>query len=372
MSDTGKPPAGMPGAGKPGAGTPGAGTLDAEMRDAGMPNADKTDPGAPGAGKPGTGKPDAGKPDVAHSDPGKHAPGQVPEPHAAAPCPASFAPDPPPQTATRALRAAMPALQAAGVSDAPRDARRLLAHAMGLAPDRLTLHLSDPLTPDQSAAFQAALAARRRRQPVSQIIGSRSFWGRSFRVTRDTLDPRPETETLIEAALAAPFRQVLDLGLGSGCILLTLLAERPEACGLGTDISPAALAVAQGNAQDLGLGQRARFAVSDWWGGVMGQFDLIVSNPPYIAMSEMAALAPEVRDWEPRLALTPGDDGLSPYREIARGALAHLAPGGRLIVEIGPTQARAVSGYFTEAGLISPRVLQDLDGRDRVVLAHRG
>ncbi|WP_415183296.1 peptide chain release factor N(5)-glutamine methyltransferase [Phaeovulum sp.] len=275
------------------------------------------------------------------------------------------------QTAAEALRTAIPRLQAAAIADAPRDARRLLAHAMGIAADRLTLHLADALTPDQSFRFQSAIAARIRRQPVSQIIGSRSFWGRDFRVTPDTLDPRPETETLIEAALAVPFARVLDLGTGTGCILLTLLAERPATTGVGTDVSPAALMVAKDNAHTLGLTARTGFVVSDWWSAVGGNFDLIVSNPPYIAESEMAALSPEVRDWEPHLALTPGGDGLLPYRLIAEGAMAHLAPGGWLMVEIGPTQAESVLDFFSRAGFLPGRVLQDLDGRDRVVLAQR-
>jgi release factor glutamine methyltransferase len=163
---------------------------------------------------------------------------------------------------------------------------------------------------------------------------------------------------------------VLDLGTGSGAILLTLLAERPLATGLATDLSPAALAVATGNAEALGLATRANFACGSWFAPVTGLFDLIVSNPPYIAADEMADLSPDVLNWEPHLALTPGGDGLAPYRAIAAGAAAHLAPGGRLMVEIGPSQGAAVRGFFAEAGLVTPTILPDLDGRDRVVMAH--
>ncbi|HEX9857441.1 MAG TPA: peptide chain release factor N(5)-glutamine methyltransferase, partial [Paracoccaceae bacterium] len=269
-----------------------------------------------------------------------------------------------------ALRAALPRLAAAGIADAARDARHLLAHAMGIAPDRLTLHLPDTLSPEAAARFETALSARERRQPVSQITGARVFWGRSFRVTPDVLDPRPETECLIAAALTRPFARVLDLGTGSGAILLTLLAECPTATGLGTDLSAAALAVAGANAEALGLASRVDFLQSDWFADVPGQFDLIVSNPPYIAADEMAGLSPEVRDWEPHLALTPGGDGLEAYRAIAAGALRHLAPRGRLMVEIGPTQGPAVSAIFAQAGLVAPTILPDLDHRDRVVLAH--
>ena len=272
-------------------------------------------------------------------------------------------------TVAAALRAATARLTQVGIVAAAGDARHLVAHAIGLDPDRLTLHLSDQLDASAQARLDAALAARARHQPVSQIIGSRLFWGRRFRVTRDVLDPRPETECLIAAALAQPFARVLDLGTGSGAILLTLLAERPDASGLGTDLSPKALAVALGNAQALGLTARASFARADWLDGVQEQFDLIVANPPYIAAAEIAGLAPEVRDWEPHLALTPGGDGLGAYRKIAAGAPAHLAPGGVLLLEIGPTQAAAVTALLTAAGLRCGPTLPDLDGRDRVVVA---
>lgn len=273
------------------------------------------------------------------------------------------------RSASEALRAAVPVLQAAGVADAARDARRLLAHAMGIAADRMNLHLADVPDAAQSAAFDAAIARRAGRQPVSQIIGQRDFYGRSFRVTADTLDPRPETECLIEAALAEPFSRVLDLGTGTGCILLTLLAERPLARGLAVDISDAALAVARDNAEALGLTARAGFRRSDWFSAVSGQFDLIVANPPYIAQAEMAALAPEVRDWEPHLALSAGADGLDAYRVIAAGAGAHLSAPGRILVEIGPTQRAAVTRLFGDAGFSDIVTLPDLDGRDRLVVA---
>lgn len=272
-------------------------------------------------------------------------------------------------TAAQALRAAVVQLTAAGIAGAARDARLLLAHAMQIAPDRVTLHLPDAMTPDAMARLELALGARAAHQPIAQITGQRLFWGRSFAVSRDTLDPRPETELLVQTALAQPFETVLDLGTGTGCILLSLLADRPEAQGVGCDISVAALAVAARNAQSLGLQSRASFQLSDWFSAVQGQFDLIVSNPPYIAAAEMADLARDVRDWEPHLALTPGGDGLQPYRIIAAKAGQHLRAGGRLMVEIGPTQATAVAGLFSQHGFDQVAVLQDLDGRDRVVAA---
>ena len=272
-------------------------------------------------------------------------------------------------TANAALRAAIPRLRAGGVEDAALDARLLLAHALGIAQDRLTLHLPEGMTTPQAAAYEAAITARLARQPVAQIIGQRQFWGLTFRVTQDTLDPRPDTEALVAEALKAPFQTLLDLGTGTGCILLSCLHASPQAQGLGVDLSPAALAVAEGNAQSLGLASRARFQRSDWFSTVTGRYDLIVSNPPYIAADEMPTLAPEVRDWEPHLALTPGGDGLTPYRIIAREAPRHLTGQGRLLVEIGPTQGQAVSALFASAGLHNIRILPDMDGRDRVVAA---
>ncbi len=268
-----------------------------------------------------------------------------------------------------ALRRAVPLLRDAGIEDGARDARVLLAHALGIGPDRLTLRLPDEMTAPQEEIYDAALKARIARQPVAQITGRRLFWGNSFRVTRDTLDPRPETEVLVAEALSQPFLKLLDLGTGTGCILLSCLKGMPMARGMGTDISDAALQVAIGNTRDLGLEAQARFRKSDWFAQVTGAFDLIVSNPPYIAAEEMPDLAPEVRDWEPHLALTPGGDGLDAYRAIAREAGSRLMPGGRLLVEIGPTQGPAVAALFTGAGLTGVRVLPDLDGRDRVVAA---
>jgi release factor glutamine methyltransferase len=272
-------------------------------------------------------------------------------------------------TAAETLAAAIARLAAAGVEGPARDGRVLLAHALGVAPDRLALHLADEMTGPQVRAYEEAVAAREARQPVAQIIGRRLFWGRWFRVTRDTLDPRPETETLVATALEQPFHRILDLGTGTGCILLSCLDAMPMARGVGVDISEAALAVAAANSRDLGLSDRVRFLRSDWFSGLSGAFDLIVSNPPYIAAAEMADLAPEVRDWEPALALTPGGDGLDAYRGIARGAGAHLLPRGRLLVEIGPSQGAAVAALLARAGLEAVRVLPDMDGRDRVVAA---
>ena len=256
-------------------------------------------------------------------------------------------------------------LATAGIEGAARDADRILAAVLGIEPGRLRI-LDRALTDDELARLDQGLAARAARQPVAQIVGFRDFYAHRFRVTRDTLDPRPETETLVQAALDLPWSSVLDLGTGTGAILISLLAARPGTTGMGTDISGAALDVARGNAQMIGV--TASFVQADWYDGVIGRFDLIVSNPPYIALSEMAGLSPDVREWEPRGALTDGADGLTAYRVIAAGAARHLTPGGHVLVEIGPTQGAAVSAFFADAGA-ETRVISDLDGRDRVVLA---
>ena len=272
-----------------------------------------------------------------------------------------------PVSGAHALQGAVQRLRQAGVDDPVRDARLLLAHVWGLAPDRLTLHLPDPLPDTVVHSFDAVIARRCAREPVSHILGRRAFWGRDFIVTPDVLDPRPETETLIETALATPFVQVIDLGTGSGAILLTLLAERPQAQGLGVDVSAPALAVAARNAQALGVGARVRWVQSDWLAAVDERADLVVCNPPYIDAAEIATLAPEVRDHEPHLALTPGPDGLAPYRSLVQQVPRCLVAGGAFIVEIGWQQGPAVAALFRDAGFQSVAILRDLGGKDRVV-----
>lgn len=271
-------------------------------------------------------------------------------------------------TVQAALAGAAAELAAAGVPDPARDARALMSAVLGIPPGRLTLAARDPLAPAAAAAFAGLVAERRRFRPVAQLIGRRAFWGRDFTVTADVLDPRPETETLIAAALAGPpAARILDLGTGSGAILLTLLAEWPDASGLGTDADPAALAVAATNAHHLGVGPRASFAVADWTDGLTGRFDLVVSNPPYIPAPDLGSLAPDVRDWEPRAALTPGPTGLEAYERIAAGLAGVLAPGGRGLFEIGAGQGFAVAALFHAAGHRRTRLHPDLDGRDRVL-----
>jgi len=259
-------------------------------------------------------------------------------------------------------------LAEAGVPDSARDARLLYRWVAGLDGAGLAAALNEPATAPELARFERAIAARAGRAPVSHITGQREFWGRSFRVTPAVLDPRPETETLIAAALDGPQPgRILDLGTGSGCILLTLLAKWPAARGTGVDASAAALEVAAENARRLGVVDRAELRLGDWCDGLDDRYDLIVSNPPYIAAHELAGLAPEVRLHEPLAALSPGGDGLGAYRRIAAGVGPLLGRGGRVLLEIGATQAATAGQILRASGLREIAILPDLDGRDRVI-----
>lgn len=272
-------------------------------------------------------------------------------------------------TAAEAMATATARLRAAGVDDPARDARLLLAHAARIEAARVTLIAPEDLEPEIEERYDQLIALRSVRVPVSHLLGERAFYGRRFKVSRDVLDPRPETETVVEAALAEPFQRVLDLGTGSGCLLVTLLAEMPTARGVGVDLSELACLQASANAVLHRVQARADIFASDWFTQVDGRFDLIVANPPYVARDELSGLAPEVRDHEPDMALTDGGDGLGAYRTITAAVPRHLTGNGRLILEIGTTQGPAVSALCRRAGLRGVRVLRDLSGHDRVVLA---
>lgn len=258
----------------------------------------------------------------------------------------------------------------AGVPDPAGDLRRLFewAYAKGAEdPEPQSRERPNDWT---RYTFEDAVKARAARQPVAQITGMRAFWTHEFEVTPDVLDPRPDTETLVEVALAHPFESLLDIGSGSGCILLSLLAERNGATGLGVDLSKHALEVARRNAERLGLAERAAFRRSDWLADVPERFDLIVSNPPYIDTATYETLAPEVRDWEPRGALEAGQGGLDAYRVIARQAKGALLPGGAICLEIGHDQGRSVPALLQAEGWSGINVRQDLNRKDRVVTAN--
>ncbi len=274
-------------------------------------------------------------------------------------------------TAAEAMVAAMARLRAAGVPDPARDARVLLAHAAQVDAARVTLIAPEDMAADIIDRYDHLVSLRAVRVPVSQLIGSREFYGRRFNITREVLDPRPETESLIEAALSAPFSDVLDLGVGSGCLIVTLLAERPDAKGVAIDISEAACLQASANAVLHEVADRVQVLKSDWFDAVEGRFNLIVSNPPYLAASEMSQVQPELRDHEPRLALTDEADGLTAYRVIAAEAQGYLSAEGRVLVETGWQQASSVRDIFEAQGWGELSILPDLGGRDRIVSASK-
>lgn len=274
--------------------------------------------------------------------------------------------------ATRAalIQQAVAQLTRAGVPDAMRDARLLMRWAGGHDGAGLAAAMHEIPSGVEADRFAQATQRRGTREPLSHITGQRLFWDRAFHVTPDVLDPRPETECLIADALhRGPFGRILDIGTGSGCILVTLLAEWQDASGIGTDISPVAIDIATRNAVAIGVNDRANLLQTNWTDDVTGPFDLIVSNPPYIGADEMADLSPEVRLHEPHAALTPGGDGLDAYRAIAPRLRPLLAPGGLVMVEIGPTQSEAVAALFASAGLNVQMIIPDLDQRARVVVA---
>lgn len=266
-------------------------------------------------------------------------------------------------------------LEAAGVAEAAIEAKYLVAAATGLEGASLIAEGRRDLTPEESDRLDAMAARRLAREPLAHILGNQPFWTLDLQVSPDVLIPRADTETLVETALdlmppAAGVQRVLDVGTGSGAILLAILKERPNAYGIGTDISPAALRVAERNAARNGLDGRSGFRQTSWADGLkVGDFDLAVSNPPYIATPVMAGLEPEVRDHDPALALDGGDDGLDAYRALLPELFRVLKPGAPMAVEIGFDQADTVSALTDEAGFTGIAVRRDLGGNDRVVSA---
>lgn len=271
------------------------------------------------------------------------------------------------------MREAALRLGAAGVESPLRDTRLLLAYALGIEPVDVILRESDHVDVVGLAAFEAAVQRRLRHEPISRIRGWREFYGRRFVVTPDVLDPRPETELLVEQGVERlpPGGRVLDLGVGSGCILLSVLAERPDATGVGVDISTAALAVARRNAEAFGLGARTALVEGGWDVELAGRFDLVLSNPPYIPAADMAALALDVRGYDPPLALSPGADGLAAYRDILTTHTGRVRPGGWIGFECGAGQDEPVLGLMAQAGLDGRVVYADLAGIPRAAFGRR-
>jgi release factor glutamine methyltransferase len=279
-------------------------------------------------------------------------------------------------TLVGAWTAAKQRLQAAGVEGPVIDARLLVEAAADATRADIITDPRRALTEAQSARLEDFLARRERREPVSHILGRKGFWKIMLTVSPKVLTPRPDTETVVEWALRmfpeGKRFSVLDLGVGSGAILLAILAERPAAKGLGVDVSDDALAVARENAANLGLARNVALLRGDWTRGLDDAgFDLVVSNPPYIPTVDIETLDPEVKDYEPRLALDGGADGLDAYRLLAPEILRVLKPGGRFAVEIGHDQSAAVQALFGAAGARGLETLKDLANRDRVVVGER-
>ncbi|ABD86086.1 peptide chain release factor N(5)-glutamine methyltransferase [Rhodopseudomonas palustris] len=280
-------------------------------------------------------------------------------------------------TIEAARRAVATRLRGSAIESAELDARLLIGAVLGLDLTGLMVGAARLLTPEQASQLDALVTRRLAGEPVARIVGIKEFWGLPLALCGDTLVPRPDTETIVEAALQlfagrpAPQR-IADLGTGSGAILLALLSEWPQACGVASDISVAALHTARANAARLGLGDRAAFVACDYASALRGPFDLIVSNPPYIRSADIAALDREVRDHDPRRALDGGADGLAAYRTITTQAAGLLSPGGALIVEIGQGQGDEVSALMRAAGLTTDRPpTPDLAGIGRAVTGRR-
>jgi release factor glutamine methyltransferase len=278
------------------------------------------------------------------------------------------------RTVGAALDDAASRLAAAGFEEPRRQARRLFETTLGLSSTEVFAHPERAL----SAAERERLSTMLRRfvahEPLSRIAGTREFWGLEFQLSPETLDPRPETETVVEAVLARlpdrtrPYR-LLDLGTGSGCLLLALLSELRQATGVGSDVSPGAARAARDNARRLGMGHRASFVVGDWAAALDGAFDVVASNPPYIATGTIPALPPEVRDHDPHRALDGGADGLAAYRAIAADLPRLVAPGGIFATEIGADQTDAVAAILGDCGLAIEGFGRDLAGLSRCVVA---
>jgi release factor glutamine methyltransferase len=281
-----------------------------------------------------------------------------------------------PPTRAQALRDLRQALEHQGFGTAALDARLLLLTALGITATDLIMNPDLPLTPEQVETLEALTRRRLAHEPVARIIGEREFWGLPFALSPETLVPRPDTETVVETALElipdrrAPLRMA-DFGTGSGCLLVALLHELPQATGLGIDLSPGALAMARRNADANGVGARALFAASHWADAVTGRFDLIVSNPPYIASAVIPTLDREVREHDPLLALDGGPDGLEPYPVLLGEAGRLLVPGGLLVVEIGYDQAEALGSLAEAHALEVLKVAHDLSHHPRCVALRR-
>ena len=275
-----------------------------------------------------------------------------------------------------AIAEATARLAASGVESPRRDARLLAALASGLDAAQVAAYPERALDPTVRQAFERLVARRMAREPVSRLVGRREFWSLEFGLCADTLDPRPDSETLVAAALAqipdraAPLR-LLDLGTGTGCLLLALLSELPNASGVGTDLAPGAARQARRNAAAIGLESRAFFAVGAWAAAIGRGFDVVLANPPYVPSAAIAGLEPEVARFEPRAALDGGGDGLQAYRDIAPDLARLIAPGGFAVIEVGFGQAGAAAEIMLAQGLDETARHRDFAGIERCLVMAR-
>ncbi len=279
-------------------------------------------------------------------------------------------------TRGEALVLATQRLKDAGIDNPEREARLLLSYALQCEALELIIRPGVELNEDEEKFFMGWLARREKREPLARLHGAREFWGLPFGLNEATLEPRSDTETLVECVLKkvpllSPRLRMLDIGTGTGCIVLSLLHEYEQAEGVGTDISARALQAAHHNAVQLGLNDRAEFIQTNWCEGVSGVFDVVVSNPPYIATHEMDGLQPEVKIYDPECALHGGVDGLDPYRVMIPSAQALLKSGGLLAVEVGHTQANAVMELFARHGLTQVGAREDYQHIPRVVFGFK-
>jgi release factor glutamine methyltransferase len=277
-------------------------------------------------------------------------------------------------TIAAALDHAVRRLTAAGIDEPRREARLLLAAALRCDATAVIGYPERRLTAADEATLAGLLSRRAAREPAARLLGRREFWSLDFFVSPDTLVPRPDSETVIEAVLAAIPRRdaalrLLDFGTGTGCLLLALLSELPAASGIGVDLAPGAVATARKNALSLGLADRASFVVGSWGEAISGAFDVIVANPPYIVSQAIDGLAPEVARYEPRLALDGGFDGLAAYRLLAPEAARRLRPDGIAVFEVGAGQATRVAEEMRQAGLKVCGTRRDLAAIERCIVA---
>lgn len=276
-------------------------------------------------------------------------------------------------------------LTQSGIQNPRLDASLLLAHVLGITREQLILHTDREVTPQQAAKFEGFVTRREKSEPIAYIIGKKEFWSLDFAVSRDTLIPRPDSEILVEAALKraeniAHAREtplslidigILDIGTGTGCLLIAIMKSLPQTHGVGVDISEAALRMAEMNSKTHGIGSCVQFKQSNWCDEVNGIFDLIISNPPYIAEGDMAHLMKDVVAYEPITALVSGVDGMDSYRMISRQLQAKLAPGGYVLLEVGQGQASHVAAMLEEQGLVMDEIRRDLAQIPRCVIARK-